>query len=875
MDSATVFELRKVAKELNGDQKLEKLEQAFDIAKRLFHESSYDEWVKKAYAWVLIDLCKYHLSLNNLSVAANYFSRLADNKYADDIIENQVAFLKPKVNINYSVVKEAEEFSKANKHKEALNIFNSLIKENKLTEIHHEAYGWVIYRYIKSDDSGLNSIGVRTLLRDYMNLKNERPSLLHSMILNFALNYSKEHTDFNLYNFFKLWNPINLRNDDKSEQHYEGKNLPSLVSRIFRVFIESNYSIEIDFLLNKVQMQSWGGDSTSEQKVLDFLREPYFWKIFNANKEKRFSDQWELFKKYNTVFSKYTGSKWHSEVLNLADRYMIETEEWRFLDFFKQWNPKNLQGQDWQETQKEEHVYKPLAVKCLKKAFAGLKAQADGSNNVEWLLDVYNLAVSKYPQDEWLKRERALLLIRNEDLDSAIEVYKSLVLELGDKAYIWKEFSSCFHDKNDLKIGMLSKALQLERNEDFLGDIHLELAQALIESSLLENAMVELSTYKRHREEKGWKLSETYNKLIAKTSDSSTTLKNNKQLYEKFVPKAEEFAYQDIEWSSFVLYDVWKNPENNKERCNFTNGNGIDFSISKRRFKQLRNARIGNVFELKLHKEEKEPVKKEEPVNWRNIYSAKQIEYKYIPLLLKNSLKEDWSTLEDEIAVIDYINTEKNVIHVITAKNEEIFFKDDIQKYKVNDFILSKRLETKRKDEVRIELKNIKAIEKETAMDKFDKVLAVVDNINQEKNLFHFVANKTIHGIVRFRETDLRPTEGDVFEVRIAKKTDRKRNKVIYKAIELEETSERPGNLVKSIQGTLELKYKIGGYTRDFSDLDEDEIREIKPDFGFVNDFYVPKYILKKFNISCDCNVTAKAVFSGEKWKIIELEKND
>ena len=206
MDSKTVFELRNEAKELNGITKTNKLNETLQIANNLYELEPYDEWIQKALAWVLIDLCKYFISANNLSQALIHFNQLniIEFEYPDDIIESQKTYLKPRIDANYQEINKAEALSKNNKHQEALNIFKQLISENRLNDLHHEAYGWVIYRYIKNDKKQLTSIQVRTFLRDYMNLNNERPSLLHSMILNFALHYSKEHSDFNLYNFFKL-----------------------------------------------------------------------------------------------------------------------------------------------------------------------------------------------------------------------------------------------------------------------------------------------------------------------------------------------------------------------------------------------------------------------------------------------------------------------------------------------------------------------------------------------------------------------------------------------------------------------------------------------------------------------------------------------
>ena len=874
MGSKTVFELRNEAKDLNGIFKANKLNEALIIANNLYQSEPYDKWIQKAFAWVLIDLCKYYILVNNLNQALIHFNQLnaIQFDYPDDIIDNQKKYLKPRIDTNYQEINKAEELSKNNMHQEALNIFKQLISENRLKDLHHEAYGWVIYWHIKYSLKELSSIQVKTFLRDYMNLKNERPSRLHSMILNFAVHYSKENSNFNLYKFFELWNPENLRLDDKSKQWYNENEIPSLISKVFRVFIDNNYNIDIESLISNVIITTRGSDSSSKQQVLDLLREPYFWKIYNSKKENKYSELWQLFSDYNSKFSKFPKSEWHSKVLSLAERYMQETDEWRFLEFFEKWNPINFMDNDWKEVVKDENIYKPLANKCLKKSYEILKTQNNKSHKTDWLINVYDTATDKFPNNEWLVREKAILLIEAKEYIRATEIYKSLVLGLGDKAYIWSEFSSCIENNNELKIGMLSKAIQLEKNEDFLGDIHLELANALIENNLSENALVELNTYKKHREVKNWNLSEDFKSLQKDIGLKSTSLINNNELYNKNIPLAEEFAYQDIEWQELVLIDKWKN-DKQKEKLKFSNSKEIEFSVSKKRFRAFKEHQIGNVFSFKLHQEEL--ISEEIPRRKSFMYQfyTPKIEFKYIPLLSKKTNKPNWSILEDEFAVIDYINKEKNVIHAISSKNQEVFYKADISKYRINDFIKGKLLVTKRKDETRIDLKNIEIIDSSNGIEHFPKTLAIVDNINQEKKLFHFVSDKKIHGIVRFNETEIRPKEGSFLEIWFVKKIDKKRNREIYKPLKIIESEKINERLQKDISGSLELKYKSGGYTRDFYELDEDEKFEIDADFGFISDFYVPKYILKKYSIDSNCQVKARAIFSGDKWKIIELER--
>jgi hypothetical protein len=51
--------------------------------------------------------------------------------------------------------------------------------------------------------------------------------------------------------------------------------------------------------------------------------------------------------------------------------------------------------------------------------------------------------------------------------------------------------------------------------------------------------------------------------------------------------------------------------------------------------------------------------------------------------------------------------------------------------------------------------------------------------------------------------------------------------------------------------------------------------RKMKPDFAFIGDFYVSKNMLQQYNITEDCTVIAKAVYTGDgdKWKVYNIEK--
>ena len=842
MDSKTVFELRNEAKDLSGIEKLNKLTNAANIARNLYTEDRFDDWIQRAFAWVLIDLCKYYIDDKNLNQAKILFNEINNIDFrrgVDDLIENQKNFLRPKFDTNYSEIQKAEGLSKIGKNQEALSILKNLISQNGLTEQHHESYGWIIYRLIKAEENNLSSVEVRSFFRDYMNLKNERPSMLHSMILNFALNYSKTHKDFKFYNFFILWNPDNLRYEDLHDGYKDGKDIPSLISRICREFVNSNTEFNIEEFLVKIAL--------SKETVIDFFRETFFWNIFNAHKENKLPELWNLFEQYNINYSKYGQSKWHSEILNLAERFMKENEEWRFFTFFKNWNPENLRNEDWKETKKDENIYKPLATKAIKKAFEILKTLTS-EQDLSWLIQLYEKAIKLFPDDEWLLREKALLHFKNNELELAIKIYKQLVLELGDKHYVWQEFSDCIVSDNSLKIGMLSKALSLEKNEDFLGEIHLDLAKILIDENLLENSFVELEVYKKHREIKGWKLSPNFEELYLKASAFKHSLKDNRELHKKYIPFAENFAYADFDWTEVVLVDKWKD-EKDKDRLTLNNGKTIEFVIGKNRFEDLKQSELGQIFKFKLYKQE---IKKEVENTYPWLSKNTITEYKYIPLIAEKSEKENWSILEIVYGFIEYVNIEKQTLHIISSESNEVFQKYDKSTFTKGDYVSFRQYSKIIKEEKRIVPIQVTKCDKQIAIQNFKHRIVVVDDVNESKKLFHFVLGKgLLTGIAFYSDTDIKPNVGDFLKVYFSVKKDKTGKKKIVPML-IEKTDETDKALQKSISGELEIK---------------------ESGFAFIDDCYVSKKTLEIFNIVNDCYVSAKAVYTGEgdKWKVYEI----
>ena len=578
------------------------LDEARQLAEKILRQDETNVDVLKAYAWTLIDICKREQQGGNLVEAqkiSDFLSRMHFDTQFDEFAETlvrKIQALRLTVNPFYAQIQEAKELSQNGNNDKAWEILTQLSVDGNLPEEVHESYGWAIYRYLRDHIAQLDSVQVRTQLKNYIYLHNERPSTLHSQILNFALNYSKQDSNFKLISFLKLWNPNNLRLDDfEDSRSNEGKTIPSLMSRIAKAIVD----YPLDEIQEFVRLIPYRKDD-----FIEMIKNHFFWKLYRSTDGGVSSSTWELFNQYIELFNDTPASTSHSKVLGLAERTMKENDAWRFYDFFRRWNPEKLRTADWQEEKGDNgEIYKPLAVKSLKRVKEALENLSDEQlGDLQWLIDLYGIAIEKMPDDDWNIRSKALLHLRAGQQAEAKDIYKKLCQKMGEKYYIWSEFADCWEDVN-VKIAFLCKALSLEKNEDFIGKMRLELARQLIKSQKYANAAVELGQYKKHYVGKGWRIDSEVDILLEQCTSVTPVSDNNAALYAENISIAEEYAYEDIPFTEVVLVDKRRN-ENGKTMMFFVDGNVIEFATDKKRFPRLSDSHKGQVWKFKLYEDE-------------------------------------------------------------------------------------------------------------------------------------------------------------------------------------------------------------------------------------------------------------------------------
>ena len=856
MDSTELFALRKATKEMPPAERLTELQRLRLIGLRLVAHDS-DEWNQKALGHILIDLCKAFSAKGQYALAQQAHQDLAELTSHDVYINNSVGFLAKLVDPFHGQISALNEQSKAGQYEAAVTGFKHLTANGNLNKAYNETYGWAIYRLLKNRTTDFDSVGVRCWLKAYLDLENDRPSMLHSQILNWTMKYAESDPNLRTMDFLKIWNGRHFQHEDFRETTDGDVTYSSLYSRLCRRLIADPRGVDVGYLLSTVNTQPGYGDEENDIRIVDGLREPYFWKLFKLQKEGKLGKLWQEFTTYATEYGQYPPSHWHSEILQLANRFMKEANEYRFLPFFKAWNPENLRKEDWKETKKGELSLPPKAKKALKTACSQALKKAVVPGSLDWLVAACKEGKKRIPKDEYLPRDFAQMLNHNGQTKEAIAAYRKLALTLGDKYYVWKEFADLMgQDQLPVKAGMLAKALTLERNEDFLGDVRLNMAACLLELEGEAGAAYELDAYLKHRTLQGWKVDDRYAQLSSRLPERSDA--KVVPAYRKLVTTADEFAFANVPWVNMIVINRYKNKEGKQkvklyappkieeakdEITAWLHDDPVEtvLAVNPKRFNILKKIKPGATLRVKYHK----------------VRFKEHVHTDFRPLLIEQTEEPAWSVLPFTHAAVDYINKDKKVAHALSPDGVQVFFPLNAvgKKLKKGDFVSGRILEETRKEGgKRVSFEAVKLVPKEDALAHFAEHLALVDSVNTGKQLFHFITDGKLDGVVYFNDTDLRPVPGDHFIVRGYAKLNRKTDKRRLQPLTITATDQVMNNRVKEISGFINVKENAKG------------------PFGFIDDVYVPGFLIRESRAYDEAYVRATAIRNDRGWQVVRIE---
>lgn len=291
-------------------------------------------------------------------------------------------------------------------------------------------------------------------------------------------------------------------------------------------------------------------------------------------------------------------SQLHSLIMTQALRTAALHEDFKLIPFFRMWGLNNLIAEDWLPVQKENQTYPARAQKILDRLYDAAKSAR--FSDVEDLLPFFAEASRKLSDSKFAKRKYGLMLAATGHKEDAYKLYLELIKNLNEW-YVWHEIAMLCNDPA-MRLSCLCKALSMNRNEDFIGELRLHAAETFLTLGHSDEAKRELYHYDKNREEKKWARSEVFKKLERKlTIPAQLTRKYTDYL--QFTNACEELIYQDLPLHQLILVSIYKDKEE-KTKCRLTDKTGeILVVVPQKRYPELRQASEYDAFLCRIHKD--------------------------------------------------------------------------------------------------------------------------------------------------------------------------------------------------------------------------------------------------------------------------------
>lgn len=226
------------SKEVFAKRKEGAVDEAYRMALELMGSPNANDWDRKAFCWCLIDVIKRDVGNGNNANLAHYRLQLENVQLdpSDEVLAKGIRNVLSLCNPGGQEISKAKALSKEGRHAEAAAAYRKAFAAGPGDKEAQTGFGWELFKHSKqliaADNVNLGAI--KRNLNDYLKLDVEKPSLLHSCVLQLAAKLAGEDK-FSMLVFSRLWNLDNLRPEDFERYRAEdGKEYPSLAEKVIQ-----------------------------------------------------------------------------------------------------------------------------------------------------------------------------------------------------------------------------------------------------------------------------------------------------------------------------------------------------------------------------------------------------------------------------------------------------------------------------------------------------------------------------------------------------------------------------------------------------------------------------------------------------------------
>jgi hypothetical protein len=343
----------------------------------------------------------------------------------------------------------------------------------------------------------------------------------------------------------------------------------------------------------------------------------------------------------------------HSLMLRQALR-LTKGDHLKVLPFLRLWNPGQFSDEDFtRQTGKDGKIY-PALVEQVIQAAASEAAESDRADDRHFILPLVQDAMKRFSDNIWLKLNLTKLLRGMGRTDEALTLAVEFAREKASEYWAWELIGDLVPNDINLKRSCYAKALSCSQDDDFVGKVRVKFA-ALLEESHPAEARFEVERMMAHRARAGYQIPREALSLAERLAAISQN-PTDRAFYGGLSDAAEALLFSHLPWTDACLGDI------------FT----IDARDGQKPRRRRRIYVKGKPFAIELSLPENH-------VGIRGLPEGAPIKVQYetskaepgratIHQICPRVDGTPMDIVASQVGVIDHINQEKSLIHVVVAR---------------------------------------------------------------------------------------------------------------------------------------------------------------------------------------------------------------